>query len=374
MLSRKSSQRQKPKITYQINQDPCCNGDKQRSVSPRISQSISKKFPLKNESSKPDKANLEDEQQPLYNNNKQIDTPYATLDMTSKIPLLKKQLSRQLKQVSAEARNDQFCQNQNEKQGPSPTPHTTLIMASKLSQQQQNPNIKQLGKEDGDQKLEPCCVEDERVQSRVPEWPAFQDEPRAEQVQLAEKQIPCGLIIMATDSHDIRQGFPYPRAIEPLISEEEWKQIGPKLAESGPREIKNRTDMAYHIEQIMDTAALMNVKCFRPRGLLFRLDCPGEMKYGLDFMEIEHDSQYHLAGMEEKALDQTPQDTFKEARRTRKGERSAKRKGEASPMKYERLKEMAFSSLRIVLDPISVLKIPEKATARGTVFAICFKI
>jgi hypothetical protein len=204
----------------------------------------------------------------------------------------------------------------------------------------------------------------ERLQGEIP---CCNDE--MEVIRYAEKQIPNGLVIMAKSNTNIAQGFYYPAELESLISKEEWKELGPILAHSGPHSIVDGKSAAYYIEQVLDTAANMDVKYFRPRGLCMRLDCPGESKY-TELMTVYNHAIHHVENLEEAKSRASAHGVTKAVKGTRKGWKPTKKGGSDSSLKkdtsrIETTQRKATTSLRIVLDPVSILKDPVKARAHG---------
>ncbi|KAF4637232.1 hypothetical protein G7Y89_g852 [Cudoniella acicularis] len=163
--------------------------------------------------------------------------------------------------------------------------------------------------------------------------------------------IPRGLQVMADNTPDLKTGFPWPKILDVYgISKDDWRTFCFALAE--PLEPwLGQTGIAYEIEKILDICAEWDVQYFRKKGLIMRLDMPGEEKYGLDFMDLYYQGDgnrwvYNVALSFAAKLD----------------------KGK---VKDEKLKNLAkvrlkgFESTRVVLDPIKVLDNKKLADSRG---------
>jgi hypothetical protein len=115
-------------------------------------------------------------------------------------------------------------------------------------------------------------------------------EPSSSILSLTQKDIerilPRGLIIMAKDTDLLYQqgrcGFPYPKLLfECGITKAQWKNVCDSLVEPldkhGPSIFATRRPrpyrgIAYELEKILDIAAKLDQKFFRPKGIVMRLD------------------------------------------------------------------------------------------------------
>lgn len=161
---------------------------------------------------------------------------------------------------------------------------------------------------------------------------------------------------MAKNTDSLNRGFPYPKELAPFgISKEDWAIFCAKLA--GPLAKRN---IAYAIEEVLDICAEEDVKFFRPKGFIMRLDMPGEEHYGLDIMDIYHAQlgRVHTDNFTTSPpISKEYSGAIKHKHNTR--ERSKDRKH------LESLRKKAFKSTRLLLDPIVVLKDAHLATQRG---------
>ncbi|PVH76314.1 hypothetical protein DL98DRAFT_657541 [Cadophora sp. DSE1049] len=167
---------------------------------------------------------------------------------------------------------------------------------------------------------------------------------------------PRGIQIMAKNTNTLEGGFPYPKELAPFeISKEDWARFCAKLTES-----LGKQKIAYAIEKVLDICAEEDVKFFRPKGFIMRLDMPGEEQYGLDIMDIYHSQ---LGNVHTDNFTTMPPNSkeysgaIKHKHHVR--ERTKDRKH------LETVREKAFRSTRLMLDPIIVLQDPHLATQRG---------
>jgi hypothetical protein len=115
-----------------------------------------------------------------------------------------------------------------------------------------------------------------------------------------QDMLPRGLQILAEETDNLREGFkfPYPRALANCdISLSDWERIGGEIIGKfepcgGGRfhypQMSNFeiNTVAKNIESVLDNVAELDVTFFRPRGLIMRMDMPGEQKFGLDDMDL----------------------------------------------------------------------------------------
>ena len=93
-----------------------------------------------------------------------------------------------------------------------------------------------------------------------------------------EKLLPRGLIIMARKTNHLRRGFPYPKLLLQCgITKAQWKLVCKALvATLDPgwwSYWREHRGIAYELEKVLDIAAALDQKFFRPKGLVMRLDC-----------------------------------------------------------------------------------------------------
>ncbi|CZT48447.1 uncharacterized protein RSE6_09136 [Rhynchosporium secalis] len=169
---------------------------------------------------------------------------------------------------------------------------------------------------------------------------------------------PRGIQIMAKNTNTLEGGFPYPKELAQFgISKGDWSVFCLKLTEP----LAN-WKIAYAIEKILDICAEEDVTFFRPKGFILRLDMPGEEQYGLDMMDIYHTK---LGSIHTDNFTAIPRGSKVEGyggaikHKHHVPERSKDRKH------LESLRDKAFRSTRLMIDPIIALKDPELATQRG---------
>lgn len=108
-------------------------------------------------------------------------------------------------------------------------------------------------------------------------------EKSGEQHRTVKVGIPRGLQVICLDTDKLIRGFRYPPVLLAYgISKTEWEGFSASLQMAALAE----TNIAFAVEGICDMASRWDKDFFRPRGLLMRLDMPGEEKYGIDFMDL----------------------------------------------------------------------------------------
>ncbi len=103
--------------------------------------------------------------------------------------------------------------------------------------------------------------------------------------------IPRGIQIMAKNSNYLEKGFHYPKELQACnITQNEWNAFchGFTAPIRSKHKKANRPMMPFEIENMLDLVANWDIRFFRPKGFVVRLDMPGEQKYGLDFMDLHH--------------------------------------------------------------------------------------
>ncbi|OWP03761.1 hypothetical protein B2J93_7248 [Marssonina coronariae] len=166
---------------------------------------------------------------------------------------------------------------------------------------------------------------------------------------------PRGLQIMARNTDTLAGGFPFPMELSAFgFAKETWETFCSELTKS----LADKK-IAYAIENILDACAEYDVKLFRPNGFMMRLDMPGEEKYGLDLMDIYHAKQgdVHTDNLTATLHEKEHLGAIKHKHHSRE------RSGDVRHL--ESLRQKAFRSTRLILDPIVVLKDPELAARRG---------
>jgi hypothetical protein len=157
------------------------------------------------------------------------------------------------------------------------------------------------------------------------------------------KTLPLPLQIAARNTDRFDHGFPYPKALEEYgILKANWNRACQKMAEPLSSwkplglDLCNKTylGIAYVLEDILDKVAEWDQTYFRPKGLIMRLDMPGEEKFGLSFMTMYHS-------------------------------RPSKHYHHDRPSSTERIRKKGFCCTRIVLDSVDVLKDSKKAYDHG---------
>jgi hypothetical protein len=207
--------------------------------------------------------------------------------------------------------------------------------------------------------------------------------------------LPRGMQILAEDTEDLEKGFPYPLALAKCdISLSDWTRFGDAIigkfdhCKGGQYHHPHMYDfrihtIAKHIEFVLDNVAEQDITFFRPRGLIMRLDMPGEQNFGLDFMDlysgsvVRLDHPVHNLSMAQPSLFIYPSDdNVRQAiledhkklpmRPCLHCRRVAWEAGFlAIKPHYRDIRQKFFEGTRIVIDPITVLNNPKKAYKRG---------
>jgi len=167
--------------------------------------------------------------------------------------------------------------------------------------------------------------------------------------------IPRGIQILAKNRNFLEKGFHYPKELQGCgISKDEWNAFCFGFTSPIRKNKHWKTAqplMAYEIENMLDLVADWDLRFFRPRGYVMRLDMPGEQKYGLDFMDIHHSKAVHkhFDNVEFSTKDRVPGVTLLKPR---------------SQNHRKRVRERAFTYPRIVIDSIEML-LNGRAQGRG---------
>lgn len=171
------------------------------------------------------------------------------------------------------------------------------------------------------------------------------------------------MVIPEMDVHDLSKGFSYPPMLAKLrIPGPEWAELGPRLTFNGPNNVIGATSMAYHVEQVLDTVAIIDQSYFRPRGLIMRLDMPGEEKYGLYFMDIYH---YKKKGDHvDNALAMATALENQTANGSQKYKETIQKESKVTAHTNKFVRATAVN-VRLVFDSMNVLRDPVLAAHRG---------
>jgi hypothetical protein len=91
-----------------------------------------------------------------------------------------------------------------------------------------------------------------------------------------ERVLPRGLIIMARKTTHLHRGFPYPKLLLQCgVTKAQWKNVCKALVatlDQGWWYQREHRGIAYELEKVLDTAAKLDQKFFRPKGIVMRLD------------------------------------------------------------------------------------------------------
>jgi hypothetical protein len=191
-------------------------------------------------------------------------------------------------------------------------------------------------------------------------------------------RLPRGLIIFseAQDNiHKFHKGFKYPGEILSAyqISKKDWsdfcnaiaaplgryKGLYPGIGDGlfpGIYDMKTNKGNYLHIRRAIDDTLDIVTKWdrifFRPRGLVMRMDMPGEAKYGLTFMDFFHKGHIdNCSGVL--------------TRRVMNYEDKKHHKLDKKDKHLSRMLERGYCSTRIVLDEIGVLENDQVSEERG---------
>jgi hypothetical protein len=203
--------------------------------------------------------------------------------------------------------------------------------------------------------------------------------------------IGTGVQILAESSDDLEQGFKFP--YWPLlgvfdISWCDWERVAMEILGN----FKNDSEVcgggrfhhrrmhnyrihtiAKNIEYVLDNVAEQDKAFFRPRGLIMRMDMPGEQKFGLDLMDLYYGSSRY--GLPRKlhriAMDSSssmnclyPNCSSMDCLHTLGASRycSVCRR---LPMHVRHIRKKFFRGTRIVISPLTILEDPNVAYRHG---------
>jgi hypothetical protein len=205
----------------------------------------------------------------------------------------------------------------------------------------------------------------------------------------AIKIMPRGLQILAFDSDDLAIGFPYPAVLEKFgIPPEDWDYVLMKIISLRDNGLPLLSDpaantIAKKIETLLDNVAGLDVAFFRRRGLIMRVDMPGEQKFGLDCMDLYHRchrgqtskhrfhkcKHIHVDNLSGAGTTKIYQKRFRDLQKVKK-----LRSTELGALQFNfhagthhlrRIRRRMYEGTRIVLDVLTVLDDPETAYKRG---------
>lgn len=115
---------------------------------------------------------------------------------------------------------------------------------------------------------------------------APEEEP-AEAVEPGAVSLPRGLMVMAYDSNNLDQGFPFPKVLFDFgLLKNDWLHFVQAISKPLKVWSDKQRGHAYEADAICDIASEWDIQYFRKKGLLMRIDMPGEQNYGLDFMDL----------------------------------------------------------------------------------------
>ena len=174
------------------------------------------------------------------------------------------------------------------------------------------------------------------------------------------KPLPRGLQIMANNTVTLKKGFPYLKDVMMCygIDKNDWVRfqqamnVAILVTDSNPTNCIPGRSTAYKIELLLDVVAEWDVRFFRPKGIVMRMDMPGEEKYGLDFMDLFYKKRIVNAS----------------GASSREGIIEEYQKGKSLEKRQkhiDRARGRGYCSTRIVLDPVKVLQNKDMAEARG---------
>ena len=189
--------------------------------------------------------------------------------------------------------------------------------------------------------------------------------------------VPCLLQVdpcyrVKDKGYGFHQGFPYPRALMMKygVTEHDWKSFcgamhevvrpyatdAPWFGAVNPHG-KEGADIPDLIDLVLDVVAKWDSSFFRPKGLIVRLDMPGEARFGLTTMDIWHKTLGTLGHIDncQGVLSQ----------RTLNFEKCGIRRSTIKSRHLRKLLESTYSSTRLVFDEITVLQNTKMAYERG---------
>jgi hypothetical protein len=191
-------------------------------------------------------------------------------------------------------------------------------------------------------------------------------------------RLPRGLIILSKKQLLIRsfhRGFEYPKAVLSRyhISKDDWatfcravtaplrrhKQLYPSVWSLGHpwvwsmlKNKKSYLQIRCAIDDVLDVVAEWDQNYFRPRGLIMRMDMPGEAKYGLTFMDIAHKRHIdNCSGVLSRKVQSYEDGRYHKLSRKHRH--------------LSRILEMGYCHTRIVIDDIDVLQNKKLSEERG---------
>jgi len=189
--------------------------------------------------------------------------------------------------------------------------------------------------------------------------------------------IPCRLQLdpcyrIKDQNFGFHRGFPYPRAVmlKYGVTEHHWKSFCETMhdvvrayAADAPwfgavkTDGEDGADIPTLIDLILDKVSEWDTSFFRPKGLLVRLDMPGEARFGLTNMDIWHKT-LGAPGHIDNCQGILSQNTFQFEEGDIRGRKTKSRH-------LRKLLEITYSSTRLVFDEVTVLQDVKTAYERG---------
>ena len=173
------------------------------------------------------------------------------------------------------------------------------------------------------------------------------------------KPLPRDLQIMAINTVQLKRGFPYPKDVLMCydIDKNDWKKFQQTMnatllvTDGNPRNRIPGRSVAYNIDALLDVVAEWDVRFFRPKSVVMRMDMPGEEKYGLDFMDLFYKNYINASGIGGRG---GIIEEFKKGKSPKKRQKH-----------IDRARGRGYCSTRIVLDPVEVIQNKVMVDARG---------
>lgn len=149
----------------------------------------------------------------------------------------------------------------------------------------------------------------------------------------------------------IDNGFPFPKYLENHgVTTQNWGTFMEAIQRPLQPWSNSGRGLAYELESILDIVSRWDSEWFRKRGIVLRMDMPGEERYGLDFMDL----YYEELEMTHTIKQNPKKQTYNMAARTAGNILKGKMK-DAKPEELKSIRQLMFGSNRLVIDRISVL-------------------
>lgn len=164
-----------------------------------------------------------------------------------------------------------------------------------------------------------------------------------------------GLQIGAVYHIQLSYGFPFPKYLETHgVTTQNWATFMEAICQPIALWDESFRGHAYELESILDIVSRWDSEWFRKKGLVLRMDMPGEERYGLDFMDLYNES----IDRESSRLSTKYENPHKKTYNVAAGTAGVILKGkmkEANPKELKAVRKSMFESTRLVIDLISVL-------------------